>query len=61
MTSPPSPFRLGGAGLYVGLECDESAVMLCLANAAQDKVEYCRNPPGIQIEDTVDDNPCKFV
>lgn len=30
------------AGIYVGLECDESAVMLCLANAAQDKVEYCR-------------------
>ena len=28
------------AGLYVGLECDESAVMLCLANAAQNKVEY---------------------
>jgi putative transposase len=30
------------AGLYVGLECDESAVMLCLANAAQDKVAFCR-------------------
>ena len=30
------------AGIYVGLECDESAVMLCLANAAQNKVEFCR-------------------
>ena len=30
------------AGIYVGLECDESAVMLCLANAAQDKVKFCR-------------------
>lgn len=37
------------AGLYVGLECDESAVMLCLANAAQDKVEYCREY-GIEID-----------
>ena len=36
------------AGIYVGLECDESAVMLCLANAAQDKVEYCREH-GIEI------------
>ena len=24
------------------MECDESAVMLCLANAAQDKVAFCR-------------------
>jgi len=30
------------AGIYVGLECDESAVMLCLANAAQNKVAFCR-------------------
>lgn len=37
------------AGIYVGLECDESAVMLCLANAAQDKVEYCREY-GIEID-----------
>lgn len=37
------------AGLYVGLECDESAVMLCLANAAQDKVEYCQEY-GIEID-----------
>ena len=36
------------AGIYVGLECDESAVMLCLANAVQDKVEYCREH-GIEI------------
>ena len=37
------------AGIYVGLECDESAVMLCLANAAQDKVEFCREY-GIEID-----------
>ena len=37
------------AGIYVGLECDESAVMLCLANAAQDKVEFCREH-GIEID-----------
>lgn len=30
------------AGIYVGLECDETAVMLCLANAAEDKVSYCQ-------------------
>ena len=36
-------------GIYVGLECDESAVMLCLANAAQNKVEYCREY-GIEID-----------
>ena len=39
------------AGLYVGLECDESAVMLCLANAAQNKVEYCQEY-GIEIAPT---------
>ena len=39
------------AGIYVGLECDESAVMLCLANAAQDKVEYCQEH-GIEIAPT---------
>lgn len=37
------------AGIYVGLECDESAVMLCLANAAQDKAEFCREH-GIEID-----------
>ena len=37
------------AGIYVGLECDESAVMLCLANATQNKVEYCREY-GIEID-----------
>lgn len=37
------------AGIYVGLECDESAVMLCLANAAQDKVEFCREH-GVEID-----------
>jgi len=37
------------AGIYVGLECDESAVMLCLANAAQNKVEFCREH-GIEID-----------
>ena len=36
------------AGIYIGLECDESAVMLCLANAAQNKVEFCRGH-GIEI------------
>ena len=30
------------AGIYVGLESDQKAVMLCLANAAEDKVEYCK-------------------
>ena len=29
------------AGLYVGYEAGEAAVMACLANAATDKVEYC--------------------
>ena len=37
------------AGLYVGLECDESAVMQCLVNAAQDKVMFCREY-GIEID-----------
>lgn len=37
------------AGIYIGLECDESAVMLCLANAAQNKVEFCRGH-GIEID-----------
>ena len=37
------------AGIYVGLECDESAVMHCLANAAQNKVEFCREY-GIEID-----------
>ena len=37
------------AGIYVGLECDESAVMLCLANAAQNKVEFCREH-GVEID-----------
>ena len=39
------------AGIYIGLECDESAVMLCLANAAQGKVEFCRKY-GIEIAPT---------
>ena len=39
------------AGIYIGLECDESAVMLCLANVAQDKVEFCREY-GIEIAPT---------
>lgn len=30
------------AGVWVGFECDESAVMLCLENTVGDKVEYCR-------------------
>lgn len=29
------------AGIYVGLEAGENAVMACLANAAADKVEFC--------------------
>lgn len=37
------------AGIYIGLECDESAVMLCLANATQEKVEFCRKY-GIEID-----------
>lgn len=30
------------AGIYVGLDAGEQAVVACLANAAMDKVEYCR-------------------
>lgn len=37
------------ADIYVGLECDESAVVLCLANAAQDKVKFCREC-GVEIQ-----------
>ena len=37
------------AGIYVGLESNERAVMLCLANAAEDKVEYCKKF-GIDID-----------
>ena len=36
------------AGLYVGLECDETAALLCFANAVRDKVSYCREY-GIEI------------
>lgn len=36
-------------GVYIGLECDETAVMHCLVNAAQDKVMFCRNF-GIEIQ-----------
>lgn len=36
------------AGIYVGFSCDETAVMACLAQAAEDKVEYCRGH-GIEI------------
>lgn len=38
------------AGIYVGLESDQKAVMLCLANAAEDKVEYCKRY-GIEINE----------
>ncbi|WP_373261867.1 integrase catalytic domain-containing protein [Hungatella hathewayi] len=37
------------AGIYVGLESDQRAVMLCLANAARDKVEFCKQY-GIDIK-----------
>lgn len=37
------------AGIYVGFDCDESAVMACLAQAAGDKEEYCREY-GIDIQ-----------
>ncbi len=37
------------AGLYVGYDAGEEAVMACLSNAAMDKVEYCRRF-GIEIE-----------
>lgn len=30
------------AGIYVGFSCDESTVMACLAQAAEDKVLFCR-------------------
>lgn len=37
------------AGIYVGLEAGENAVMACLSNAASDKVRYCSRY-GIEIE-----------
>lgn len=37
------------AGIYVGMECGENAVMACLSNAAADKVKYCARY-GIEIE-----------
>lgn len=37
------------AGIYVGLDAGENAFMACLANAACDKVEYCKRY-GIDIE-----------
>lgn len=37
------------AGIYVGFDCDESAVMSCIAQAAGDKELYCRQH-GIEIE-----------
>lgn len=37
------------AGIYVGLDCDETAVMRCLVNAAQDKVTFCHDH-GIEIQ-----------
>ncbi|MDE7246761.1 MAG: DDE-type integrase/transposase/recombinase [Lachnospiraceae bacterium] len=37
------------AGFYVGLECNETAVMLCLHNASLPKVDYCAEY-GIPIE-----------
>ncbi|MCQ5145141.1 transposase family protein [Enterocloster bolteae] len=30
------------AGIYIGLDAGEGAVMACLANAASDKVQYCK-------------------
>lgn len=36
------------AGVYVGFDCDETAVMACIAQAASDKVEYCARY-GIEI------------
>ena len=36
------------AGIYVGLEAGEQAVIRCLANAAMDKVEFCKQH-GIEI------------
>jgi hypothetical protein len=40
------------AGIYVGLDAGEQAVISCLANAAMDKVEYCRQY-GIEISKEV--------
>lgn len=37
------------AGIYVGLEAGEQAVIRCLTNAAMDKVEFCRQY-GIDIQ-----------
>lgn len=37
------------AGIYVGLDAGEQAVINCLANAAMDKVEFC-NRYGIEIK-----------
>jgi hypothetical protein len=37
------------AGIYVGLESDESAAIACIANAAEDKVEFCERY-GIEIK-----------
>ena len=31
------------AGVYVGFDCDETSVMACLAQAATDKVKFCRS------------------
>lgn len=36
------------AGIYIGLDAGEGAVMACLANAASDKVQYCKRY-GIEI------------
>ena len=36
------------AGIYVGFNCDETAVMSCIEQAASDKVEYCSHY-GIEI------------
>lgn len=37
------------AGVHVGFDCDETCVMACLAQAAGDKVEFCRKH-GIEIK-----------
>lgn len=39
------------AGIYVGMEAGEGAVMACLAQAASDKVEYCQRY-GIEITES---------
>lgn len=36
------------AGVYIGFDCDETAVMACIEQAAMDKVEYCARY-GIEI------------